>query len=191
VCAFFHTADEYYRTLGPFIREGIERREKAFHIVDPALRAAHFRRLRDDGIDVEETERSRQLEVRIWTEIHLRNQCFDKDAMLSLIQEVLTRGKSEGFPLTRFVANMEWALEDCPGVHDIVEYEARLNHVLPNYEDPVICTYDLTRFSGDTVLDVLRTHPLVIIGGILQENPFYVSPDEFLRELEARQAACA
>jgi hypothetical protein len=111
--------------------------------------------------------------------------------MLSLIQEVLTRGKSEGFPLTRFVANMEWALEDCPGVHDIVEYEARLNHVLPNYEDPVICTYDLTRFSGDTVLDVLRTHPLVIIGGILQENPFYVSPDEFLRELEARQAACA
>jgi hypothetical protein len=28
---------------------------------------------------------------------------------------------------------------------------------------------------------------MVIIGGTLQVNPFWVSPDEFLRELDARQ----
>ncbi len=28
---------------------------------------------------------------------------------------------------------------------------------------------------------------MVIIGGILQENPFFVPPDEFLRELRARR----
>jgi hypothetical protein len=33
---------------------------------------------------------------------------------------------------------------------------------------------------------VLRTHPAAIIGGILQENPFCVSPDELLRELQER-----
>jgi hypothetical protein len=27
---------------------------------------------------------------------------------------------------------------------------------------------------------------MIIIGGILQENPFFVPPDEFLRELRAR-----
>jgi len=45
------------------------------------------------------------------------------------------------------------------------------------------------RFGGDTVIDILRTHPMVIIGGILQEHPFFVPPDEFLRELRARRAA--
>ena len=35
-------------------------------------------------------------------------------------------------------------------------------------------------------MDILRTHPMVIIGGILQENPFFVPPDEFLRELRER-----
>jgi hypothetical protein len=30
---------------------------------------------------------------------------------------------------------------------------------------------------------------MIIIGGILQENPFFVAPDEFLRELRAREAA--
>jgi hypothetical protein len=37
-------------------------------------------------------------------------------------------------------------------------------------------------------LDILRTHPMVILGGVLQQNPFFVPPEEFLREL-ARRAA--
>ena len=35
-------------------------------------------------------------------------------------------------------------------------------------------------------MDILRTHPMVIIGGLLQVNPFFVPPDEFLRELRER-----
>ena len=38
------------------------------------------------------------------------------------------------------------------------------------------------------VVDVMRTHPMVIIGGILHENPFFVPPNEFLRELRERRA---
>ena len=40
------------------------------------------------------------------------------DAMPALIEEVLQRGESEGYPLTRLVAHMEWALQDRPGVDD-------------------------------------------------------------------------
>jgi hypothetical protein len=36
------------------------------------------------------------------------------------------------------------------------------------------------------VVDIMRTHPMIIVGGILQENPFFVPPDEFLRELRQR-----
>jgi len=60
-----------------------------------------------------------------------------------------------------------------------VEYETRLNYVLPKYDDPVICTYDLSKFPASMVMDIMRTHPVVIIGGILQENPFFVPPDQF------------
>ena len=35
-------------------------------------------------------------------------------------------------------------------------------------------------------MDIMRTHPMVVIGGILQENPFFVPPDEMLRELRER-----
>lgn len=35
-------------------------------------------------------------------------------------------------------------------------------------------------------MDILRTHPMAIIGGVLRENPFFVPPDEFLRQLRQR-----
>ena len=38
-------------------------------------------------------------------------------------------------------------------------------------------------------MDIMRTHPQVIIGGMVQENPFYVPPDEFLVELAGRRLA--
>jgi hypothetical protein len=67
--------------------------------------------------------------------------------------------KQQGFGLTRLWANMEWALEDFPGVHDVVEYESRLNYILPNYDQVTVCTYDLTRFSAAVAMDILRTYP--------------------------------
>jgi hypothetical protein len=86
---------------------------------------------------------------------------------------------------------MEWALSDSLGTNDIAEYESWLNRLLPNYDMATVCAYDVTKFSAAVVMDVLRTHPQVIVGGILRENPFYVSPHEFLRELDARKASAA
>ena len=138
VCAFFHSADEEYRVLLPFIKEGFERGEKAFHIVDPKLREEHLQRLASAGIDVAAAEQSGQLELRNWADAYLRDGHFDQDRMLALIQDVLEGGTQQGFRLTRLVAYMEWALEDRPGVDDLVEYETRLNYILPRYKDPVI-----------------------------------------------------
>src|SRR6266581_4302247 len=75
---------------------------------------------------------------------------------------------------------------------EMLEYEIRLNYMLPKYDDPVICTYDLSKFSASAVMDIMRTHPVVIVGEVLQENPFFVPPDQFLLEIrERRQSARA
>jgi hypothetical protein len=137
VCAFFHRKEEEYRVLLPFIKEGFDQGDRAFHVVDSRHRAEHLRHLEEAGIAVAEAERKGQLEVRSWEDAYLRGGHFDQKRMLALIEEVLTEGKARGFPLTRLVANMEWALEDRPGVDDIVEYETRLNYILPKYDDAV------------------------------------------------------
>jgi len=189
VCAFFHNRDEEYHVLLPLAKEGFERGEKVFHIVDPKHRPERMRRLEEVGISPAAARRPGQVEVRAWEESTLRGGRFDQEAMLALLVEVLTGGKADGSGPTWFWSNMEWALEDCPGVQTLVEFEARVNHILPQKDDLVVCAYDLTKFGAGVVMDVLRTHPLVIIGGFLHENPFFVPPDEFLRELRARDGS--
>jgi hypothetical protein len=41
------------------------------------------------------------------------------------------------------------------------------------------------------VMDILRTHPMVIVGEVMQENPFYTPPDVLLPELAARRRSRA
>jgi hypothetical protein len=83
---------------------------------------------------------------------------------------------------------MEWALVDMPGIEDMIEFETRVNYVVPKYDNSVICAYDLSRFGASTVMYALRTHPVVIIGGFLQENPFYVDPGQLLLELAEQRS---
>jgi hypothetical protein len=40
--------------------------------------------------------------------------------------------------------------------------------------------------GGDVVIDILRTHPVALIGGVLQVNPCFVPTAEFLAELRSR-----
>jgi hypothetical protein len=185
ICAFFHAPEEEYRVLLPFIKEGFERGEKAFHVVDPKQRDDHVRRIESAGIDMSDAEENGQFELQNWDEVYIRDGHFDQNRLLALVPAVLEDAKQRGFRLTRLVTHMEWALEDRPGVNDLVEFEAKLN-LLPRFRDPVICVYDLAKFGADVVIDVMRTHPMIIIGGILQENSFFVPPEEFLRELRER-----
>jgi hypothetical protein len=187
ICAFFNGVDEEHRVLRSFIKDGFDGGDKAFHIVDPELQGQHLKRLAESGIDVERAMATGQLELRRWQDAYLRGDRFDQDAMLALLEEVLQSGEASGYPFTRLVAHMEWALLAKPGVDDLLEYETRLNYVLPKYDDPVICTYDLSKFSASAVMDIMRTHPVVIIGEVLQENPFFVPPDQFLLELRERR----
>src|SRR5713226_51759 len=187
VCAFFNSVEEEHRVLGSFIKDGIDGGERAFHIVDPERREEHLERLAGSGIDVNRAMDTGQLEVRPWQDAYLRGDRFDQDAMLVLIENALTSSGTAGYPLTRLLGHMEWALLDKPGVDDLLEYETRLNYVLPKYDDPVICTYDLSKFSASAVMDIMRTHPVVIVGEVLQENPFFVPPDQFLLEIRERR----
>ena len=170
-CAFFHDREEECRLLLPFAQEGFEQQDKIFQIVDGRHRAERLRRVGTLGIDVAAAEASGQLEVLPWESAHLRQGRLDQHAMLALVEELLGRGR-EQFGLTRFWANMEWSLEDLPGVDDIVEYESRVNQVTSRFEDVIVCAYDLNRFSATVVMDILRTHPQVIVGGIPQEKSF-------------------
>jgi len=188
VCAFFNSADEGYRVLLPFIKDGFECGHKAVHVVNPDQRRDHLQRLTAIGIDATAAEQSGQFELRSNTEAYLRDGRFDQDRMLEVFEQLASGNAKGGFPLSRIVCQMDWAAEHQSHVDNLVEFESRVNDVWRRHDDVVICVYDLAKFGGDTVVDIMRTHPMIIIGGILLRNPFFVPPEKFLRELRERRA---
>ncbi|WP_158787603.1 MEDS domain-containing protein [Granulicella sp. L46] len=187
VCAFFSTDDEEYRVLLPFIKDGIECGDKAIQVVNPHQRDEHFHRLASAGIDADTALQTGQLEVKINTETYLRDGRFDQNRMLNTFEQLASGNASGGYPLSRIVCRMDWVVGDESRLEDVIEFESRVNDVWSCHDDAVICTYNLTKFCGDAVISILRTHPMVIVGGILHQNPFFVPPDLFLRERHATQ----
>jgi methanogenic corrinoid protein MtbC1 len=177
LCGFFHSRDERYRVLGPFVKDGIERGEKAFHVVDPARRVEHLHRLQAAGIDVRKARATGQLEVRGWDEVYLRGGRFDPDGTTAFFSRVLAEAKDHGFPLSRVIAEMEWVFHDptC-GIERLVQYEARANTAFAGCPDPLLCTYDRSQFGTAEAMDAFAAHHLGIMGGVMHENPLLGGP---------------
>jgi len=127
------------------------------------------------------------LAIQSNVDAYLQDGHFDKDRMLATFAKMAcSDNTASAFPLSRIVCRMDWASQDQSRIEDVIEFESRVNDVWRQSDDAVICTYHLARFSGSSVIDIMRTHPMVIIGGTLQENPFFTPPTEFLREYRER-----
>jgi hypothetical protein len=187
VCAFFKSREDEYSVTLPFIKDGFEAGDKAIHIIDPARRADHLQRMASFGIDTLSAQQSGQFELHDWRDTFFSDGPFQLERQVAQFEDVLTRGRQQGLPVIRYVAHGEWALEEGASLDDLLELEARVNHIWARPADTFVCVYDLTRYGADAVIDIFRTHPAVIIGGILQQNPFFVQPDDFLRELRERR----
>ena len=93
----------------------------------------------------------------------------------------------EGYTGVRGGAEMTWASVEGPAVmKKVMEIEARRNQ-LPRYPVSTCCVYDARKFDGATIMDVLYTHPMMIVRGQLLRNPYYIEPETFLKQLRARK----
>jgi hypothetical protein len=186
VCAFFGTRDDEYRVLAPFYRETLEWGEKLLHVIDGGLRSDHEVRMQQHGIDVCQCQQSGQFQIFGWADTYLQGGAFDQHKMLAAVQGVIDDARHEGYPRTRIVGNMNWALDGHPGSEQLIEYELRVNDVLAREKQPAVCVYDLNRLSGSLMMDILRAHPLTLVNGVVHRNPFFTPPAQMLAELTER-----
>jgi hypothetical protein len=183
VCAFFDTPDDEYDVLFPFFREAMEQGERAVSI-QPRSRVDYRARLRAAGVDVDAPRR--QFELLCSEDAYASEGRLDVDAMLGRIRRAFEDGRELGYPLTRIAGNGERSLISPQTVDAFLEYETRLNDLVGEGPDPVICVYDVRNIPAGVAFEVLRTHPMAIVRGVLQENPFFVPPAELLEMLHAR-----
>ena len=180
LCCIYETDDEHRALLTPYIRGGLEHHQKVVYIVDNHRAETVLEYLRNDGIDPQPALDAGQLAIVTRRETYLRDGTFDPDRMIVFLRETMEQALRDGYSALRVTGEMTWALGSAPGSERLFEYEAKLNDFLPGSRGLAICQYDRRRFSSPALLDVLRTHPLAIVGGQLHKNPYYTPVAEML-----------
>lgn len=188
VCALYRGSDGRDEVLLPYLEAGLQAGDRCIAVLDEADPDEVAARL-SDSCDADGARGSRQLDIRSSADTYLRGGGFSKPQMLEFWDQAVGTGMAEGgFSFTRSVGEMTWALRDMPGVEGLVDYESDLNRFLPQYPQVIVCLYDLDRFDGSVVVDLLRTHPKLLLRGSLIDNPYYLEPEEFLRSRAASPA---
>lgn len=181
-CAFVTGAPEEQELIDPFLIDGMQRGHKAVYIVDPRTREQHAQRL------TAESPAPGLLEVTTWNEAHLKGGSFDQERMMTALDDMIREHAERGCPPMRLVGQMGWVFSSPPGIEQLVAYEASVNEVLNRGRTPTICVYDVRRLSGSLMMDLLRAHPLAVMNGVVQENPFYTPAQELLEDLRRRHS---
>ncbi|GAB3354753.1 MULTISPECIES: MEDS domain-containing protein [Amycolatopsis] len=174
VCAFYRGAADRDRLLTGYLSAGLEAGDKCICVVDSARTAQRLTML------AAPPAHDTQLDIHLPEATYLAGGRFGTAEMLTFWSECLDKAQTEGYGFSRIVGEMTWALRDAPGVEHLVDYEWELNRLMGRNPTVVLCLYDLDLFNGEVVVNIVKTHPLVFIQGMLVENPYYVGPDEVL-----------
>jgi hypothetical protein len=186
ICAFFDSREEQYEILLPWLKEGIDHKEEVLTILSSSLHNDHCSRLSQAGIRVEEALKNKQLKIEASESSYLQGDCFAAQRMFGIVEKAVIEAEKGPYGRFRACGDMEWALKNLPGTDELIEYEARLNFLTPNHDCSIICSYDINKFSGSAIADVLATHPFVIMNGKIHRNPHFIQPVEFLGKLLKR-----
>ena len=181
ICAFYRGPTQRDELLLPYLREGLAAGDKCICVTDDPTAGEAVRALGAEfGIDT--TSSSAQLQPMDSGSTYLSGGCFTIEKMMGFWNDNMSDAVGrDGFGFVRAAGEMTWALRGLPGSDLLMAYEATLNVFLHRYPQVLLCFYDLTQFAnGEVLMEILRTHPTVLVSGQLLENPWYVEPEEYL-----------
>ena len=188
-CAFFSSREVQNRVLSRFLKEGIQGGYRVIYTIPPNATATLETQLQEAGIDVGRSRKAGSLMMQDWNVSHCPDGHFVPARTIEFFENQVRSALDRGYPRVRFASHMEWALGYEQVADTLLEYEARANEAWSQKRpigQEVLCVYDASRFDAAFLTNVMRTHPFTMLDGEIFENPHYVQPAEFLREIRAR-----
>ena len=109
----------------------------------------------------------------------LRMLLMISSVIIIMLKKATERALNEGYQALRVTGEPTCALKGLPGSNRLFEYEVKLNDFFPSSKCMGICQYDRRQFDSGMLLDVLATHPIVVIGTQIFDN-FYLNLIQYI-----------
>jgi hypothetical protein len=180
IAHFYRGNAQRFSVLGPYIETGLRRGERCVFISAPDVAEELRSWLEARGRDVQAAEESGQLVLD-------PGRATPED-MRALAAQVEASVRENGPKAVRWSGDAGWALAADVSVHDMLHWEALYDKCSnENWQMLALCQFDQSQFSGDVLMDALRSHPYCVMGQVVVPNPFHMSPEALMEELAAKE----
>jgi hypothetical protein len=184
ICAFYAGSAGRDEVVLPFLTESLRSGHKCIAVLDSVSLADVLAKLDDSGVDADKAAQAGQIEVETPANAYFRSGTFSTDDILSYWRLGISKAKDTGrFPFLRATGEMPSVLNHPDGRTEFFRFETMLNQFSSPLPLLVLCLYDLDGMGAEVLMQALRTHPAVIVDGMIHENPYYIEPSIFLARI--------
>lgn len=173
ICYLYNSDEERRRILPLFARHALLENEAFGYLADVPTRAQLPDAMAELDLTTALMAAPGQVELATSMEGYYPDGSFDPEALLAGLRRKYEQARAAGRQGARIAGEMDWALRGVPGTERIIECESRINELVRQTPITVMCQYDLRKFDGAMMFDVMNVHPLMIVGGHILRNPFY------------------
>jgi signal transduction histidine kinase len=173
VCSICEHELEYLDLIVPFVRIGLDRGEKCVCLAEEGSEGHIEQALSAAGIDVAAAVERKAFVLMSPKQANLKGDSFDPYRMFTFWRDLSSRAREEGFSRLRGAGDMQWILRGAPGAQRWLAYERNLTQLAADHQCLLLCRYHRPNFRPEHLLDVIRTHPLVIHRGTIAQNIYY------------------
>jgi len=137
------------------------------------------------GVEVAEAIEKGQLVFLSDRDGLLVNKRFDPYHLLSTHQTFIAQALREGWKAVRISMDMTWLTADVATPEQILKYEAASDAVFTFQNAPIIALmhYDYSKLPGALVVELLKLHPIAVVGKFIKRNPYYLNSEQYLLKI--------
>ncbi|HNB50836.1 MAG TPA: MEDS domain-containing protein [Anaerolineales bacterium] len=182
ICLIYDQDEERDRIVAEYMATGIQQGQQVRYLADKTSPETVRSWLTEMGVNVPEAMEKGLLSIARAEDAYCPSGYFSPPEYIEAMPARFSRSKAAGYQGMRSCGEMTWSMKGLPGSNRLMEYEVLLNTVHADYPFSGMCQYDARLFDGATLYNVLKVHPWMIVRGKVIQNPYYISPREFLKE---------
>jgi hypothetical protein len=166
-----------------FMLAGLQAGERVSCFSEQAIEANLADLLSRHGLSYSENRDSGTVALAGAREVYIQDGRFDPDRTLDMLAQYYDESIARGFSGARVIGEMTPEVQRIEGGKRLLEYEAKISLLLRKRPVTSVCQYDSRIFDGATIMDVLTVHPFMIVRGEVVRNPFFLTPEDVLDNL--------
>jgi hypothetical protein len=186
ICQLYSKVTEIPGVTARLMRVGLSVSEKCLFAAAPAQVNELREELTKLQVNVDGLIESGQLVLHVTPEPFLANgNRFDPYFLLSSHQTFIAQALREGWQAVRISIDMTWLTKNVATPEQILKYEAASDAVFTFQNAPIIALmhYDYSKLPPNLVVEMLKLHPISVVGKFIRRNPFYLNSEQYMLKI--------